>query len=158
MKARTSRFCYALLALPLLAGLAPAQDDIESDRIEFERGLAQARFQASRASLDQLVREREAAAKEMYEVRRQDMEAGRLTLDVLEEAHLMLLHSRQSLPPKVALNRPALEQAWRSAYAVHYLIKWRYEAGRVNVSDYHQALYRLRDAEVQLALTRPRPK
>src|SRR5262245_11352184 len=64
----TSRLAW-VSALALLAGPARAENERVWD-IVAERSLAQARFEASRATVEELAKDREYAARMMHDIRR----------------------------------------------------------------------------------------
>lgn len=151
-----------LLALALLAAGTPAARaqslvlGLKAMDLVGDRDLARDRFDAEQADVNELLRKRREAAKLVVEVRTAEFFAGRGTLDVLQQAQEKLKAADALAAP--AVSRPALETQWRAAWAVYRLNKEKYEAGRATAADYHAAEQRLRDVEVQLALTRPKKK
>ena len=129
----------------------------ERDRIEYERDMARDRFEVSETSLKVLAKRRIEASRRGAAVRRSEFVAGRQTLDVLREAETALL-AAQAWPPLAPPPGIDLEARWRFAHEVAYHNQTRYEAARINAADYYMSLYLLRDAEVALALTRPKAK
>jgi hypothetical protein len=150
-----------LLVLSLLAG-APAAALAQNlgdplDPLE-ERDMARARFEASQVSVKDLVRQRIEAIRECSLARLQEYNAGRGTLDTVLEMKTLLGRARQPLPAKIEGNREAHEQLWRVTWQVENLTRARYENNRVTAADYYHSVYERLDAELKLALSRPKKK
>jgi hypothetical protein len=155
-----SRLLCLLVLLASVSVQAPsrATEELSEDRITEERDLAEARFEARQADVKDLARQRETAIREAHEARMDEYRAGRGTLDLLLEVQRDLAKARQPLRPLTGVNRNAVEDLWRSAWEAETLARFRYEAGQCKAADYFHTRYHRLDAEVQLALSRPKKK
>ncbi len=147
---------FALAADELELREPPPEDSIE--RITTERDLARARFEVSQADVNDLARRRLEAIRTTYGARFEEYRAGRGTLDSLRDVQQFVAHARQPLIIKTDVNREALEGLWRSVWHTEKLVHLKYASGQVKAADYYETLYFLLDAEVNLALSRPKKK
>jgi hypothetical protein len=106
-----TRRLIVVVVLASLAGHARAEDD-ELEGVVADRTRAQARFEVSRAKIEELARQREEAAEMAYLAREQEFLAGRGTLQGLLEGRRLLAVARSPLPKAVSTPRPALEDLW----------------------------------------------
>jgi hypothetical protein len=149
----------AALPGPLHAQARPAVFPEEpKEGILWERDLARARFEASQASVKDLARRRLEVARNAYQERLQEFREGRGTLDILLRLQVKLTRAQKPLVKPATVNRQALEEHWRFAFEVYKLNRLKYEASRATAADYYESLYIRLDAEIQLALTRPKKK
>lgn len=153
-----TRTVIVLVCLALVAGQGRADEETSFENVVLARARAQARFEASQATTEQLARQRKEAAEQAYFAAQQEFRAGRGTLDYLLELKHNYSRASSPLPATVATPRPVLEDLWLFSWTAYTLNEARYEASRISAVDYYRSLYQLRDAEIQLALTRAKKK
>ena len=156
-------FVLALLVSASAPRVAVATDELEfvphpEEQISMERDMARARFEVSQADVKDLARRRLEAIRNAYRARHMDYLAGRGTYDSLLELLNLDILARQPLRTKADLNRDALEKLWRFHWQSETIVRQRYQSNQVKAADYYQTVYLLLDAEVNLALSRPKKK
>jgi hypothetical protein len=97
--------------------------------------LARAKFAASRAQRETLLRARIEAAQEQLEARFREFLAGRGTLDFILESHGNLYQALRALYPDPAEQLPFFEANWLQAWEAERINQARFDAARIPIQD-----------------------
>jgi hypothetical protein len=119
-----------------------------------EKGLAKARFRASKSDVRDLLRQRYEAALVTWGSRAKEFLAGRGTLDFLHEAALSLVEAELELDGSPADRLAALERYWEFTKRGEEINRGRYQDGRIAVQDLFESKYQRIVAEIRLGRAR----
>jgi hypothetical protein len=128
---------------PQFAGGAPHDFNVKQ--------LAQARFEASGANMQELAKAKVEAAQVAYQAREREFMAGRGTQDFLFAASLALLESERAASDNNIDQQAALERYCARATLFYDVNNGRFEAGRIPIQDRADAKYKLLEGELWLA-------
>src|SRR5262245_40121040 len=123
-----------LLAAVLIAPSAPVEPVEKLDA-------------ATQAKIKKLMTQRRDALKKALAGRKDEFDAGRATMDSLQEISRQLLQAELALATKQAERVAAHADYLKLARETEKLVKARYEAGRTTEVEYHLASAERMDAE-----------
>jgi hypothetical protein len=149
-------FVVALLPAIFLWGRSQAESRRDADEIEFPpdplaaKALAKARFELSQAKEQDLAKAKLAAALEGCHSRFKQFIAGRGTMDFTIDSAKRLLAAELELADTPAAVLAAHERHWAILFEMDLIAKARFEAGRIDITDYSETQYYRLDAELQI--------
>jgi hypothetical protein len=134
----------------VLDGLIGLKVALKGDLLQYAKEYAKARFEAVRADLGKLIRDKLSAARIAYESEEENVEVGRKLSDLSTiEALQRLLEAERAACTDQPAHLAALERHWTHAFIIEQITSQQLEAAKTDTTKYLRIKYLLLDAAEQ---------